>query len=141
VSAKLDLVRSLFARWRRGDFSSTDWADPEIEYVHAGRGAGAGSWRGLAGLAEGWLDWISAWDEFRAEPDEFRELDDERVLVLVHFSGRGRTSGVALEDIQTKAANVIHVRDGKVTRLVLYPNREIAFADLGLPPETGSERS
>jgi hypothetical protein len=61
--------------------------------------------------------------------------------VLVHFSGRGRTSGVALEHIQAKAANVIHVRNGKVTRLVLYPNRESAFADLGLSPETDSQRT
>lgn len=139
MSAKLDLVRSLFAVWRQGDFSSTDWADPEIEFVAAGTGYGAGSWRGLAGLAEGWRGWVSAWEDFRAEPDEFRELDDERVLVLVRFSGRGRTSGVALEDMQAKAANVIHVRNGKVTRLVLYPDRRSAFADLGLPPEADSE--
>ena len=68
----------------------------------------------------------------RAEADEYRALDDERVLVLMHFSGRGKTSGLEVGHIQMKGANLFHVRGGKVTRLVTYWDRERAFADLGL---------
>ena len=127
----VEIVRSIFAAWERGDYSSAEWAHPEIEFV-AADGPTPGSWTGLAAMAEAWREALSAFEELRAEADEYRALDDERVLVLMHFSGRGKTSGLEVGDIQMKGANLFHVRDGKVTRLVTYWDRERAFADLGL---------
>jgi ketosteroid isomerase-like protein len=69
------------------------------------------------------------------EADEYRELDDERVFVLTRFSGRGKTSGLELDEIGAKAAHVFHIRDGKVTKVIVYLDRQRAFADLGLPSE------
>ena len=134
ASANVDLVRSIYAAWERGDFSSAEWASPEIEYVMVG-GPSPGSWKGLAGMAEGYGDFLSAWEKYRAELEECRELDNERVLVLDHFSGRGKTSGLELGQMRSQGAALFHVHDGKVTRLVLYWDRERAFADLGLAPE------
>jgi ketosteroid isomerase-like protein len=133
-SANLDLVRSIFADWERGDFSSTEWADPEIEFVLAD-GPEPGTWTGLAGMAEVNRVWLSAWEAFRVQVDEYRALDDERVLALVRVYGRGKTSGLELGQLSTSGANLLHVRNGKVTRWVRYFDHDHALADLGLTPE------
>jgi ketosteroid isomerase-like protein len=135
--SNVDLVRSIFAAWERGDYSSAAWAHPEIELVFAD-GPSPGSWTGLAGLAEGWRGVLSAWEEYRHEADEYRELDGERVLVLHHWSGRGKTSGLEVGRMRAQAAILFHVHDGKVTRLVGYFDRERAFTELGLSSEGGS---
>jgi ketosteroid isomerase-like protein len=132
MSENLDLVRSIYADWERGDFSKAEWANPAIEYVFAD-GPAPGTWTGLAGLREGWRGFASAWGEFRLEADDYQELDGERVLVLNHYSGgSGKTSGVELGQMRTEVAALFHVHDGKVTRLVLYFDRDRALADLGL---------
>jgi ketosteroid isomerase-like protein len=130
-SANVDLARRIFADWERGDFSSVEWADPEIEFVMAD-GLEAGSWTGVSAVME-WRDNVlSPWDEIRVEADEYRELDGERVLVLSHMTGRGRASGLELRG--RGGAVLFHVRDGKVTRQVNYAERNRALADLGLEP-------
>ena len=134
MSENLDLVRSIFADWERGEFRSIGWAHPEIENEIVG-GPSTGSRSGLAGMAEIWRDFLSAWEDVRFEADEYRELDSERVLVLTHMSGHARTSGLDVGQLQPKGANLFHIHDGKVTGHVAYLQRDLAFADLGLAPE------
>jgi ketosteroid isomerase-like protein len=131
MAENLDLVRSIYAAWERGEFGSTEWAHPEIEYVLAD-GPDPASWTGLVGVAEAARARLSAWEDFRTGADEYRELDDERVLAFVHFSGRGKTSGLELGPLSPKGAFLFYVRGGKVTRFVRYLDRERALADLGL---------
>jgi ketosteroid isomerase-like protein len=131
VSANLDLVRSIYADWERGDWSSASWAHPDIEFVIAD-GLEPGTRRGVAAMAESWQQWLAAWDGFRLEVEEFRELDGERVLVLTRYSASGKTSGASITEMWTESATVLHVREGKVTRLVGYNTRPNALADLGL---------
>jgi ketosteroid isomerase-like protein len=133
--AHLDLVRSIYAAWERGDFSSAEWAHPEIEFAFAD-GPEPGRWKGLAEMAERYGDWLRAWKDFRAEPEEYIVVDSERILVLVHNSGRGRTSGVELE--QRSVANFFEIQAGRVTRLVLFWDRERAFADAGIEKRPGA---
>src|SRR2546428_428870 len=131
MSASLDLVRSIIAAHERGDYSSANWADPEIEFVIV-EGPSPGRWTGLAGMAEGMREWLSAWEGFRSEATEYREIDDERVLVLAQVSARGKRSGLEVGQTWAKAASLYHVRGRRVTRLVLYWDRERALADLGV---------
>ena len=129
MSANLDLVRSIYADWERGDFSQSEWADPEIEFAMIG-GPDPGGWTGVAAMAGHWREWVNAWRGFRAVPEEYLLPDGERVLVLVQNHGRGRSSGV--EFVQKSAANLFQLRHGKVTRLLVYLDRDRALADLGL---------
>jgi hypothetical protein len=136
-SANRDFVRSICAPWELGDFSSTEWADPEIEYVLVD-GPSPGRWTGLAAMGEVFRGVLNAYAEYHVAAEEFRELDYERVLVLHGYSGRGKTSGLEVGQIASKGADLFHVTDGKVTRLVLYWELDRALADLGLAPVEGS---
>ena len=132
ASANLDLVRSIYAAWEGGDYGAVEWADPEIEFVIAD-GLEPGSGKGVEGMADRWRKALSAWDDLRVEAEEYRKLDDERVLVLTRMRGRGKSSGV---EIAESRGSLFHVHDGKVTRLVLYWDRDRALADLGLGSQT-----
>ena len=128
----VEVVRSVVAGWERGDYSSVEWADPNIEFVVAD-GPAPGMWTGVAGMAEGWRGFLSAWEGFRGEAVEaYRRLEGDRVLMLHGWSGRGKRSGLELAQMGAKAATVFHLRAGKVSRLVIYFDRERALADLGL---------
>jgi ketosteroid isomerase-like protein len=140
ASANLDLVRSVCEAWERGDFSSVEWAEPGIEFVVAD-GPAPGGGTGLAAMAEVVRANLDAWEHWQHDVEEYRELDNERVLVLESFSGRGRMSGLEIGQLRARSAHLFHIRGGKVTRLVVYMDRERALADLGLAPETSSQGS
>jgi ketosteroid isomerase-like protein len=131
MSANLDLVRSIYADWERGDFSSVEWADPQIEYAFAD-GPDPGSRTGLAAMAQAWRDRLSTSEDLHFQVDDYREVDDERVLVCFHGSGRGKGSGLELGQLAGQAASLFQVCDGRVVRVVFYWDRDRALADLGL---------
>jgi hypothetical protein len=103
MSENLDLVRSVYTACERSEFGVVDWAHPESEWVMAD-GPTPGSWKGLAGMAEGFQGWLSAWEDLRFFADEYRELDGERVLVLARVSGREKTSGLDVGEIRKGGA-------------------------------------
>jgi ketosteroid isomerase-like protein len=137
MSANLDFVRSIYADWERGDFSHSEWAHAEIEFVIAD-GPSPGSWTGAAGMARGFRDFISAWQQYRVEAREYRELDRGRVVTFLRLGGRGKVSGLDLAQLPKRSANLFHLRGGKVVRFVMYLDGDRALADLGLPSEGDS---
>jgi ketosteroid isomerase-like protein len=133
-SANLELVRSIYAAIGRGDYSSAKWADPEIEYVVAD-GLEPGSGTGLNAMAGVMRNLFGAIEDLRTEAEDYCELDAERVLVLTKASGRGKTSGLPSCH---KGAEVFEIHDGRVTRIVVYHDRDHALDDLGLAPGAGT---
>jgi ketosteroid isomerase-like protein len=130
------LVRAVYAAWGRGDFSSAEWADPEVECV-SDDALLPGSTLGPAQMAQAWGEWLRAWTDFRVEAEEFLEIDGERVLVLARYRALGKWSGMEFGPPRTDAATLFHLRQGKVVRLVLYLDHRRALADAGVAPAPG----
>jgi ketosteroid isomerase-like protein len=133
MSANLEVVRSIFVAWERGDFRAVDWADPDIDFViDDGISRSGGS--GVAAMGELWREFLGSWEAWQTEVQEYRELDPERVLVLLRLSGRGKRSGVEVAQMSAVGVNVFHLHEGKVTELSIYLDGERALAELGLSP-------
>ena len=129
MAENLDLVRSIYADWERGDYySSTAWAHPEIEFVVMD-GPSPGGLIGVSAVEDNWRVFQETWEDYRVTANDYRELDADRVLVLARFSGRGKTSRLEMAQL---AANIFTLRAGKVVALTIYWDRDRALADLGL---------
>ena len=128
MSENLDLVRSVYAEWERGEFSARpEWADEGIEFV-VPDGPEPSTQTGTA-AAPGVEEFVQLWQDLRFDAEEYRELDDGSVLVVCRMRGRGKTSGV---EVDQRRAGLFHLRGGKVIRLALYWDRDRALTDLDL---------
>ena len=128
MSANMDLVRRIYDRWERGDWHGHELADPEIEFVIAD----GPDPRGIVGreaMDREWREFLGAWADYSVTGEEFRELDEDRVLVLLHARGRGKTSGAAIAPMV--GANVFTIRAGLVARLAIYFDHRHALVELG----------
>jgi ketosteroid isomerase-like protein len=104
------------------------WAHPEIEFVVVD-GPSPGGLTGVPAVEQNWRVFQETWDDYRITAEDYRELDAERVLVLVTLSGRGKASGL---EMRQDGANIFTLREGRVVALTIYWDRERALADLGL---------
>jgi hypothetical protein len=103
MSENLDLVRSIYARWERGDYSVVDWAHPEIECLIVD-GPAPGSWSGPKGMAEGWRDFLSAWEDWRVAvgPAVAVEVLDLLAVIAVPFVFEIRLGLAGVENPPTR---------------------------------------
>jgi ketosteroid isomerase-like protein len=132
-SVNLDLVRSIYAAWERGDYRSLEWAHADMEYRVAD-GPSPGTWTGVEGMTEAFRDILAAWEDWGVVADDYFELAGDRVLVRFHCTGSGKASGVDLAQLQVNGATLFEVAEGKIARIVQYFDRDAALADLGLTP-------
>ena len=73
-------------------------------------------------------EWLSQWEDWRCEAEEFVSAD-EFVVVLARYTGRGKESGVAVD---TKGAHLWTLRDRKAVRLEVFSSRSKALEAAGL---------
>ena len=123
VSANVELVRAVYARWASGDFSSTDWAHPEIEYVNPPGAIEPGTRRGLAAFSRAVESTLEGWESWQMEPERLEAFGDQ-VAAVVRYRARGRGSGV---EVQGRESALWTIRDGKVVQYKWFHKPADAF--------------
>jgi ketosteroid isomerase-like protein len=72
--------------------------------------------------------WVTAWDEWREEIEELRDLGSS-VLVLSVQRGQGKGSGV---EVEARWAVVYELDGGVITSMRIYPHSEEGLKAAGL---------
>jgi ketosteroid isomerase-like protein len=121
------LLRHAFEVFNRAGIESVlDLMHPEVEAVDLPQAPEGRHHTGRAAIAAWFGSMEEIWDGLRLDAEEVTELDGERVLAVVRFSGRARSSGM---EIDQRVATVFTIREGKTVRWQIYPTRDEAFAD------------
>ena len=128
-SENAEFVRGFYERCNAGDYDPRELVADDFE-VYDPDLPGGGVFRGPDGLADYLGQYAEAWEEYRIEVEELREVGD-RVVALLHHVGRGKGSGVQSE---LRDAHVWTVKDGRATRWRTYLDPAEALRDVGLPP-------
>jgi ketosteroid isomerase-like protein len=127
VGENAALLRQAFEAFNRAGIDSVlDLMHPEVEVVDLPQVPEERYHRGPGAIAAWFHSLDEIWDRLRLDAEEVTELDGERVLAVVRFSGRARASGV---EIDQRVATVFTVREGKAVRWRIYPTRDQAVAD------------
>ncbi len=98
-----------------------------VEFVSSVPGAARPSYRGLAGFAEGWRDWLEPYASYRIDTEEFIAAGDD-VVVLIRVVARTARDGVALDH---EPAVVWSIAGGRVIGVRMYLDREDALREAG----------
>jgi ketosteroid isomerase-like protein len=120
-------LEQLYEEWGRGDFSGhTSLFDPEMTAETIGMGEAISS-ESYGEFVNAMREWLSTWERpITIEAEDFIERGD-RILALVHWSGRGKGSGV---EIEGRGAHLWTFREGLVVRHETYRDRDDARAAL-----------
>ncbi len=81
-------------------------------------------YHGKEGFLQATADWIEGFEDWTVTPEEFAEVGDS-VVVRVHQSARGESSGVAVEN---HSWFVFDVSGGKVARMSIHLSEAEAVA-------------
>jgi ketosteroid isomerase-like protein len=121
----VETVRRVYDCLARRDWDGL-WAlaHPDLE-VHTQL---QGSYRGRDEAQRFVEDRIGTFESWNAEPEEFFEADDQVVVFVTQRAQPKGTSAV----IEIKVGDVWTLRDGKVSTLETFPQREKALEAAGL---------
>jgi|SRR5215211_9463414 len=128
--SNVEALRPVYEEWARGN-----WAPRFDVYAEDMEWGWSDEFPGLAGVyhdpgsrSRRLLEWLSEWEDWRCEAEEF-VTNGEFVVVLARYTGQGKESGVTVD---SEGAHVWRMRDGKVIRLEVFSSRRRALEAAGL---------
>ena len=126
----VDRLRRSIAEFNRIGEVSPDLLPPDFELHQASSIVDtAGIFHG-PGAPNASLDELAeSFEDLVFEPEEFIEAPRDQVVVLIHVQGRGRGSGIQIDN---RIAWVFTFRDGKAARMDIYEERADALKAVGL---------
>jgi ketosteroid isomerase-like protein len=127
-AADVELIREMYEAFNRGDYeASTAMLHPKVEMHQAAEIPDTDLYRGREEFVRGLTRWLAGWEPgFQYVPEDMIDAGD-RVFMRTLLRGRGRGSGVELEQ---EIFHVWEVRDGRGFRCWVFweegPAREAA---------------
>ncbi|HEY4450146.1 MAG TPA: nuclear transport factor 2 family protein [Solirubrobacteraceae bacterium] len=125
----VEIVKAAFAHLGRGDLEGfVAHLDSDIEWWDRGDALDPEVFRGHDGvrrLVGGVVAHFATW---RTEATDFTDAG-EHVVVSIHHTGRGRTSGIPVDQ---REAYACRVRDGKIIEVREYASAGEALKAVGL---------
>ena len=101
---------------------------PEAQLHEWPEAPGARSYQGAAGVRAALDTWFETWEWMRLEIEDISDVGDH-VLVTLHQRAKGKSSEA---EVEIRSFNVYTFRDGKVTGIRLFLDREPALEAAGL---------
>jgi ketosteroid isomerase-like protein len=125
----LEMIQRAFESYGQGDAATIlQMTDPEVVvYAQAGL-AQAGTYQGRESMAQYMRDWEDAWEEMEYEPEDWLE-DDDAVIVIVRYQGRGKGSGIAVDD---RFVWRFEISGDRITAWGIYASKDAALEAAGL---------
>jgi ketosteroid isomerase-like protein len=127
--ANVELVQAIYQRFRAGD---TDGAlalhDPEIEVHDRPEVPDPQVYRGHEGVLRSLDVSRAAFEGLDIVPEEFLDAGD-RVIVVFRIVGKGRESGVPIDE---RLAHLWTVREGRAVRMEVHSGRDEARRAAGV---------
>jgi ketosteroid isomerase-like protein len=127
--ADLETLRTGYEAFNRGDWNAAArFAHPEFELQTADRVPNPGTYRGAEEARRFFEDLFEPFEEMVVEPEEFFERGDQIVVfVLARFRPTGSSAMV-----ENRIGHLWTMREGKASRLQVFPRREDALEAAGL---------
>jgi len=136
MSEAVDRLREEIEAFGRGEEGDSELLAPDFE-IHQSSSIidTDGVFRGRDAIRDSLSELQESFDDMTFKPEGFLEAPGGEVVVLIHTTGRGRGSGL---EIDNHIAWVWTLRGGQAVRMVIYeePAEALQAVGLGLTPDT-----